>query len=187
MNIEQKKEMTTLGGGCFWCIEAIYQELSGVLKVVSGYSGGKVENPTYEQVCSGTTGHVEVIQITFNPEIITFKKILEVFFSTHNPTTVNRQGNDVGTQYRSVIYYHTPKQNQIAREVIKKLNDAGNLKGPIVTEVTPLREFYEAEKYHQGYFNLNASQPYCKVNIQPKVEKFREGYADNLKDVKLKL
>ena len=187
MSIEQKKEAITLGGGCFWCIEAIYQELNGVTEVVSGYSGGEVEKPSYEQVCSGTTGHAEVVQVTFNPEIITFKKILLVFFSTHDPTTVNRQGNDVGTQYRSVIFYHTPNQNQIAQEVIKELDDAGGLKGPIVTEVAPFREFYEAENYHQDYFKLNASQPYCKVIIQPKVEKLRKDNANSLKDVKLKL
>ena len=187
MNNEQTKEIITLGGGCFWCIEAIYQELNGVIKVVSGYSGGKVKNPSYEQVCSGITGHAEVLQITFNPEIITFKKILEVFFSTHDPTTMNRQGNDVGTQYRSVIFYHTPEQNQITLEVIKELDDAGTLKEPIVTEVAPFREFYEAENYHQDYFKLNASQPYCKINIQPKVDKFRKNNSNNLKNVKLKL
>ena len=187
MNTEQTKETITLGGGCFWCIEAIYQELKGVIEVVSGYSGGKVKNPSYEQVCSGKTGHAEVIQVTFNPEIITFKKILGVFFSTHDPTTLNRQGKDVGTQYRSVIFYHTQKQRQIALEVIKELNGAGILKDPIVTEISLFKEFYEAENYHQDYFKLNASKSYCKVIIQPKVEKFRENYANNLKDVKLKL
>jgi peptide-methionine (S)-S-oxide reductase len=187
MNTEQTKETITLGGGCFWCIEAIYQELNGVIEAVSGYSGGKIKNPNYEQVCSGTTGHAEVIQVTFNPKIITFNKILEVFFSTHDPTTLNRQGNDVGTQYRSVIFYHTQKQKQIALEVIKELNGAGTLKNPIVTEVSSFKEFYEAENYHQDYFKLNASKSYCKVNIQPKVEKFRENYANNLKDIKLKL
>ncbi len=187
MNTEQTKETITLGGGCFWCIEAIYQELNGVIEAVSGYSGGKIKNPNYEQVCSGTTGHAEVIQVTFNPKIITFKKILEVFFSTHDPTTLNRQGNDVGTQYRSVIFYHTQKQKQITLEVIKELNDAGTLKNPIVTEVSSFKEFYEAENYHQDYFKLNASKSYCKVIIQPKVEKFRENYTNNLKDIKLKL
>ncbi len=187
MNTEQTKETITLGGGCFWCIEAIYQGLNGVVEVVSGYSGGKVEKPSYEQVCSGTTGHAEVVQVTFNPEIVTFKKILEVFFSTHDPTNVNRQGNDIGIQYRSVIFYHTQKQNQITLEVIKELNDTGNLKGSIVTEVASFIEFYEAENYHQDYFKLNASKSYCKVIIQPKVEKFRENYANDLKNVKLKL
>ncbi len=187
MNTEQTKETITLGGGCFWCIEAVYQELGGVIEVVSGYSGGKVINPSYEQVCSGTTGHAEVIQITFNPEIITFKKILNVFFSIHNPTTANRQGNDIGTQYRSVIFYHTLEQNQIALEVIEELNGAGTFENDIVTEVAPFKEFYEAENYHQDYFKLNASQPYCKVVIQPKVEKFRKNNRDNLKNVKLKL
>lgn len=187
MNTEQTKEIITLGGGCFWCIEAIYQELNGVIEAVSGYSGGKIKNPNYEQVCSGTTGHAEVIQVTFNSEIITFKKILGVFFSTHNPTTLNRQGNDVGTQYRSVIFYHTQKQNQITLGVIKELGDAGTFKDPIVTEISPFKKFYKAENYHQDYFKLNASQPYCKVIIQPKVDKFRENYANNLKDVKLKL
>ena len=187
MNTEQTKETITLGGGCFWCIEAIYQELSGVIKVVSGYSGGKVTNPSYEQVCSGTTGHAEVIQITFNPEIITFKKILSVFFSIHDPTTTNRQGNDVGTQYRSVIFYHTSKQNKTALEVIEELNGVGTFENDIVTEVAPFKEFYEAENYHRDYFKLNTSQPYCKVVIQPKVENFRKNNRDNLKDFKLKL
>lgn len=187
MNTEQTKETITLGGGCFWCIEAIYQELNGVIEAVSGYSGGKIKNPNYEQVCSGTTGHAEVIQVTFNPKIITFNKILEVFFSTHDPTTLNRQGNDVGTQYRSVIFYHTQKQKQITLEVIRELNDAGTLKDPIVTEISPFKEFYEAENCHQDYFKLNASKSYCKVIIQPKVEKFRENYTNNLKDIKLKL
>ncbi|MHA1203005.1 MAG: peptide-methionine (S)-S-oxide reductase MsrA [Candidatus Heimdallarchaeaceae archaeon] len=187
MNTEQTKETITLGGGCFWCIEAIYQELNGVIEAISGYSGGKIINPSYEQVCSGTTGHAEVIQVTFNPKIITFKKILDIFFSTHDPTTPNRQGNDVGTQYRSIILYHTQKQNKITLDVIKELDATGNLKRAIVTEVAPFKEFYEAENYHQDYFKLNASKSYCKVIIRPKVEKFRENYADNLKDVKLKL
>ena len=187
MNSNESKEIVTLGGGCFWCIEAIFQELEGVNEVISGYSGGSVQNPSYEQVCSGSTGHAEVIQVVFNPEIITFKKILEVFFSTHDPTTLNRQGNDVGTQYRSVIFYHTSEQKIIAQEAIDELNSSGNYKGSIVTELSAFTEFYEAENYHQEYFKINASQPYCKVIIQPKIEKFRKKYVNNLKITKLKL
>ncbi|MBY9000268.1 MAG: peptide-methionine (S)-S-oxide reductase MsrA [Candidatus Heimdallarchaeota archaeon] len=187
MNDNGLKEIVTLGGGCFWCIEAIFQELNGVEEAISGYSGGSVENPSYEQVCSGATGHAEVVQVAFNPKKITFKKILEVFFSTHNPTTLNRQGNDVGTQYRSVIFYHTPEQRRIAKEMIDELNSSGSLEGSIVTELSAFSVFYKAEDYHQEYFKINASQPYCKVIIQPKVEKLRENYVDNLKNVKLKL
>ena len=185
MNDIEKKEIVTLGGGCFWCIEAIYKELKGVIDVVSGYSGGKVKKPTYEQVCSGTTGHAEVIQITFNPEIITFKKILEIFFSTHDPTTLNRQGNDVGTQYRSIILYHTEKQKEESLEFIKQINESKSLSRKIVTEVVPFKEFYKAEEYHQNYFKLNTTQAYCKVIIEPKVNKFKKNYGDILKDFKL--
>lgn len=187
MNIIEKNETVTLGGGCFWCIEAIYKELNGIINVISGYAGGTVKNPTYEQVCSGTTGHAEVIQIMFNPEIITFKKILEIFFSTHDPTTLNRQGNDIGTQYRSIILYHTQKQKEESLDVIREINDRGDLGKPIVTEVIPFKEFYKAEEYHQNYFKLNTKQPYCKIVIEPKVNKFKKNYADILKDVKLKL
>jgi peptide-methionine (S)-S-oxide reductase len=181
MSNEENYEITTLGGGCFWCIEAVFSELKGVQTAVSGYSGGKGDNPTYEQVCSGTTGHAEVVQIKFDPEVISFKEILEVFFSVHNPTTLNRQGNDIGTQYRSAIFYHSENQKQIAKEVINELELSKKWGNPIVTEVTPFDKFFEAEDYHQNYFKLNASQPYCKVVIEPKVSKFRKLYLNQLK------
>jgi peptide-methionine (S)-S-oxide reductase len=175
-----KTEIATLGGGCFWCVEAIYQDLKGVLKVESGYSGGKTANPSYHDVCSGTTGHAEVTQITFDPTVVSFKEILEVFFTVHNPTTLNRQGNDSGTQYRSAIFYHSPEQKATAEQVIatsaKELWD-----DPIVTEVTAFSQFYKAEDYHQNYFKANQNQPYCTFVIAPKVKKFRDHYKDKLK------
>ncbi len=174
-------EITTLGGGCFWCIEAIFSELKGVQTAVSGYSGGKNDNPTYEQVCSGRTGHAEVVQLTFDPKIISFKEILEIFFTTHDPTTLNRQGNDVGTQYRSVIFYHSKKQKEIAQETILELENSKKWSNPVVTELSPFEKFFEAEAYHQNYFKLNASKPYCKVVIEPKVDKFRKIYLNQLK------
>jgi peptide-methionine (S)-S-oxide reductase len=173
-------EKTTLGGGCFWCLEAVFADLSGVIKVESGYSGGKQENPTYEQVCSGTTGHAEVVQITFNHDIISFKDLLDVFFDIHDPTSLNRQGNDVGTQYRSVIFYHTDEQKSIANNAIKNLEKSAIWKNSIVTEVSPITKFFKAEEYHQNYFKLNASQPYCKVVIEPKVAKFKKKYSTRL-------
>ena len=187
MSVVGKMETITLGGGCFWCIEAAFKELDGVVEAISGYSGGKAENPTYEQVCSGATSHAEVVQVVFKPEIITFKKILEIFFSIHNPTTLNRQGNDIGTQYRSVIFYHNLKQMEVAERLIEELSKSKIWDKPIVTEVTAFSKFYRAEEYHQNYFKLNSTQPYCKVIIEPKIKKFRQEYAKNLKDVELKL
>lgn len=176
-----EKEVATLGGGCFWCLEAVFQDLKGVEKVESGYAGGTLPNPSYEQVCTGTTGHAEVVQITFDPQVISFRELLEVFFTIHDPTTLNRQGPDVGTQYRSAIFYHNDSQKAIAEEVIRELNAAGIWDAPIVTEVVPLRAFYRAEAYHQEYFKRNPAQPYCRVVIAPKVAKFRQRYLEKLK------
>jgi peptide-methionine (S)-S-oxide reductase len=175
------KDTATLGGGCFWCLEAVYRELTGVEKVESGYSGGTVPNPTYEQVCTGTTGHAEVVQVTFDPAIISFREILEIFFSIHDPTTLNRQGNDVGTQYRSAIFYHSEEQKSIAEAMIRELDGAGHWRTPIVTEVTPFTAFYRAEDYHQEYYQNNSRQPYCRVVISPKLAKFRKQYVTKLK------
>lgn len=172
---------TTLGGGCFWCIEAVFSELKGIQLAESGYSGGKIDNPTYKQVCSGSTGHAEVVQIKFNPAIISFKEILEIFFTVHNPTTLNRQGNDVGSQYRSVIFYHSEEQREIAQEIITELNGSKKRSNTIVTELTSFDKFYKAKEYHQNYFKLNSSQPYCKVVIEQKVNKFRKLYFNQLK------
>lgn len=172
-------EIATLGGGCFWCVEAIYQDLQGVLKVESGYSGGRIANPTYKDVCTGMTGHAEVIQVTFDPAIISFKEILEVFFTVHDPTTLNRQGNDTGTQYRSVIYYHSDLQKTVAEEV--KLASKEIWDDPIVTEISPFDKFYKAETYHQNYYKDNPNQGYCSIVIAPKVKKFRQKWAHKLK------
>lgn len=174
-------EVATLGGGCFWCLEAVFEQLQGVESVVSGYSGGSVVNPSYKQVCTGTTGHAEVVQITFDPQVITFREILEIFFDIHDPTTLNRQGADVGPQYRSVILYHDPRQKEIAEQVIEELNDMGRWGRPIVTEVAPFEVFYEAEDYHQEYFQENPRQPYCRAVIAPKVAKFRKRHSFRLK------
>jgi peptide-methionine (S)-S-oxide reductase len=174
-------DTATLAGGCFWCLEAVYTELRGVERVISGYAGGEVAFPTYEQVCSGQTGHAEVVQVTFDPATISFREILEVFFTIHDPTTLNRQGADVGTQYRSAIFFHSPQQEQIAQEVIVETTAAGIWKNPIVTEVKPLDVFYPAEAYHQNYFERNPYQPYCQVVIAPKVAKVRERYLARLK------
>jgi peptide-methionine (S)-S-oxide reductase len=170
-----------LGGGCFWCLEAVFEQLRGVDKVESGYAGGTMPNPSYQQVCTGTTGHAEVVQITFDPAVISFREILEVFFATHDPTTRNRQGPDVGSQYRSAVFYHSPEQKQTAERVIAELNAAGIWNAPIVTEVTPLEKFYRAEDYHQGYFRQNPGQGYCQAVVGPKVAKFRKQYAAKLK------
>lgn len=175
-------EIATFGNGCFWCTEAIFQELKGVSKAVSGYMGGAVKNPTYKEVCSGTTGHAEVLQITFDPAAITFDELLEVFWKTHDPTTLNRQGNDVGTQYRSAVFYHNDEQKKIAEDYKIKLDASGAWSDPIVTEITAAEIFYPAEDYHQEYFNHNGSQPYCSFVIRPKVEKFKKVFADKLKD-----
>jgi peptide-methionine (S)-S-oxide reductase len=180
-NGSSRAEVATLGGGCFWCLEAVYQELRGVEKVESGYSGGDVPNPTYRQVCSETTGHAEVVQVTFDPEKVSYRDILEVYFTIHDPTTLNRQGADVGTQYRSVIFYHTEDQKRTAEEVISEIESEGIWNKPIVTEVVPLDEFYVAEDYHQNYFRNNGFQPYCQVIIAPKVAKFRKQHLERLK------
>ncbi|MFZ5918335.1 MAG: peptide-methionine (S)-S-oxide reductase MsrA [Chloroflexota bacterium] len=174
-------EIATLGGGCFWCLEAVYEQLRGVEKVVSGYAGGRTPNPSYQQVCTGTTGHAEVVQITYDPQVITFRELLEVFFTIHDPTTLNRQGGDVGTQYRSAIFYHDEGQRQTAGEVIHEIEAAGIWDAPLVTEVTPLTDFFKAEDYHQEYFRHNPSQGYCRAVIAPKVAKFRQKYLDRLK------
>jgi len=179
---EQKSEIATLGGGCFWCIEAVFDQLDGVSDVVSGYSGGQVINPTYKQVCSGETGHAEVVQVRFAPSTLSFRELLEVFFSVHDPTTLNRQGNDVGTQYRSAIFYHSEEQQRVAMELINELNESRAYSRPIVTEVAPFEQFYPAEDYHQEYFARNGGQPYCQFVVAPKVSKFRKQYAERLKD-----
>ncbi len=176
-----QKEVATLGGGCFWCLEVVYDELKGVEEVESGYAGGTMPNPTYRQVCSGTTGHAEVVRLTFDPNVISFREILEVFFTIHDPTTLNRQGADVGTQYRSVIFYHSPEQKATAEQVIAALNAERIWNGPIVTEVTPVPEYYPAEDYHQEYFQQNGDQPYCRAVVAPKVAKFRKQFLAKLK------
>jgi peptide-methionine (S)-S-oxide reductase len=177
----QRRETATLAGGCFWCLEAIYEQLQGVEKVESGYSGGSVVNPTYHQVSGGRTGHAEVIRLTYDPQTITFREILEVFFAFHDPTTLNRQGADVGPQYRSAIFYHDEEQKSIAEQVIQEFEAAGIWGKPIVTEVAPLKAFYKAEDYHQEYYRQNPYQPYCQVVIAPKVAKFRQRYLARLK------
>ena len=174
-------QTATLGGGCFWCLEAIYDDLKGVKRVESGYAGGHTANPTYEQVCGGMTGHAEVIQLDFDPGVISYQDILHIFFTIHNPTTVNRQGADVGTQYRSVIFYHDEEQKETAEKVIGEIEAAGLWPDPIVTQVKPMDEFYIAEDYHQDYFANNPNQPYCQAVIAPKVAKFRNMYLENLK------
>ena len=176
-----KKEVATLAGGCFWCLEAVYLELKGVDKVASGYSGGKVANPTYKQVTTGTTGHAEVVQLTFDPQVITYKELLEVFFTIHDPTSLNQQGADIGTQYRSAIYYHSPEQQATAEKVIAELTAAQIWKNKIVTEVTKFEAFYKAEDYHQHYYALNPDQAYCRMVIEPKVIKFRKQFLPKLK------
>lgn len=180
-NMNPDQAVATFGNGCFWCTEAIFQRLNGVEKVESGYAGGRVKNPTYKEVCSGITGHAEVIQITFNPSKISYEELLEVFWQTHDPTTLNRQGADVGTQYRSVIFYHTPEQKRSAELYKKKLDESGAFNSPIVTEISPFTEFFKAEDYHQNYYNLNGSAPYCSYVIQPKLDKFKKVFADKLK------
>ena len=174
-------EKATLGGGCFWCTEAVYLELKGVVDVKPGYSGGHVKNPSYKEVCTETTGHAEVVQITFDPEVVSFSEILEVFFVTHDPTTLNRQGNDSGTQYRSAIFYHSEKQKQTALKVIELLEQEKAYSKPIVTEVTAFDAFYVAEDYHINYFARNKNQPYCQYVVAPKVEKFRKVFKEKMK------
>lgn len=172
-------QIATLGGGCFWCVEAVYQELNGVLKVESGYAGGHVANPSYREVCAGTTGHAEVAQITFDPAIVSFAEILEVFFTVHDPTTLNRQGNDVGTQYRSAIYYHSPEQKTLAEAAKKAAAEIWDK--PAVTEIAAFDKFYKAEDYHQNYYRDNPNQPYCVYVVGPKVQKFREKFQEKRK------
>jgi len=179
-----KTDTATLGAGCFWCTEAVFQQLDGVLKVTSGYSGGHVANPTYEQVCSKTTGHVEVSQIIFDPSKITFDELLEVFWKTHDPTTVDQQGNDRGPQYRSVIFYQNEEQRRISEAYKKELDKSGSWSNPIVTSIEPLKNFYVAEDYHQNYYNTNGDQMYCRYVIQPKLEKFEKVFKDKLKKSK---
>jgi peptide-methionine (S)-S-oxide reductase len=177
-----KKDTAVFGAGCFWCVEAVFQELKGVYKVESGYTGGHVKNPSYREVCNGTTGHAEVARITFNPDEISFETLLSVFFRTHDPTTLNRQGNDVGTQYRSAIFYHVEEQKLLAENTIARLNAEKAYPNPIVTEVAPLGEFYVAEDYHQNYYSNNPSQGYCVYVIQPKLEKFRKVFKEHLRE-----
>jgi peptide-methionine (S)-S-oxide reductase len=177
----RRTEVATLGGGCFWCVEATLEQLEGVERVESGYSGGHILNPTYKQVCSGTTGHAEVIQVYFDPDQISYGDLLRVFFTVHDPTTLNRQGQDVGTQYRSVVFYHTPEQKEQAESVIRELEREGVWNAPIVTEVARFDTFYPAEDYHQEYYRNNPNQPYCAIVISPKVAKFRKAYMERLK------
>ncbi|MBI3209698.1 MAG: peptide-methionine (S)-S-oxide reductase MsrA [Candidatus Solibacter usitatus] len=176
-------ETTTLAGGCFWCLEAVYDDMEGVHSVESGYMGGHVDNPTYKQVCMGTTGHAEVVQVKFDPAVTSFRDLLEVFFSIHDPTTLNQQGNDTGTQYRSAIFTHTPAQARAAAEIIRELTTERYFSDPIVTQVVPAEKFYLAEDYHQEYFTNNAFQPYCQFAVAPKLRKFREKFASKRKRV----
>ena len=181
MSSDNNKEIATLAGGCFWCLEAVFDDLRGVEQVESGYSGGSKPDPSYYQVCTGTTGHAEVVQVTFDPQVTSFRELLEVFFTIHDPTTLNRQGADVGTQYRSAVFYHTPEQKEVAEQVIAELNAEKIWDAPIVTEVAPFTAFYPAEAEHQEYYQRNQSQPYCRAVIAPKVSKFRKQYLEKLK------
>jgi len=181
MSEDRNKEVATLAGGCFWCLEAVFDDLRGVERVDSGYAGGSVPNPTYRAVCAGTTGHAEVVQVAFDPQAVSFKEILEVFFTIHDPTTLNRQGADVGTQYRSAIFYHSPEQKEVAAQVISELNAANVWDAPIVTEVVPLTEFYPAEEYHREYYQKNPDQAYCRAVVAPKVAKFRKHFLEKMK------
>lgn len=175
-------EVATLGAGCFWCVEAIFQDIKGVKKVESGYSGGSIKNPSYKEVCNGTTGHAEVVQVTFDPKEVAFSSILEVFFSTHDPTTLNRQGADVGTQYRSAIFYHGEEQKKVAELAKEAAQASGDWSNPIVTEISAYSNFYKAEDYHQDYYNQNGTQPYCQIVITPKIDKFKKKFAALLKE-----
>ena len=176
-----KRDTATFGNGCFWCTEAVFQQLKGVDTVISGYSGGAIKNPTYKQVCTGTTGHAEVLRIVYDPAVISFSELLEVFWYTHDPTTLNQQGNDVGTQYRSVVFYHNEQQKREAEFYKKKLEDEQVFSKPIVTEISPVVNFYAAEQYHQNYYNENGTQPYCMYVVRPKVEKFKKAFAQKIK------
>jgi peptide-methionine (S)-S-oxide reductase len=181
MSMPGERETATLAGGCFWCLEAVFDRLRGVESVVSGYSGGERPHPTYQQVCGGKTGHAEVVQVEFDPGETSFRDLLRVFFTIHDPTTLNRQGADVGTQYRSAIFYHSPEQKRIAEEVVAELEAAKLWGRPIVTEITPFQAFYPAEDYHQQYYERNGEQPYCQMVIAPKVAKFRKAFVEQLK------
>lgn len=181
INSSVNTDTATFGNGCFWCTEAVFQQLDGVVAVTSGYSGGHVNNPSYKEVCTGTTGHAEVLQIVYDPAKITFDELLEVFWQTHDPTTLNRQGNDVGTQYRSVVFYHNNEQKEKAEKYKVELDKSGAFNNPIVTEITPSSKFYAAEDYHQNYFNENGAEPYCNIVIRPKVEKFKKVFKSKLK------
>ena len=178
---ENRMEKVTLGGGCFWCVEAVYEEVKGITSVKSGYMGGHIKNPTYRDVTSGRSGHAEVVQLEFDPSVISYKEILEIFWQTHDPTTLNRQGNDVGPQYRSAVFYHSEEQKKIAEFYLSELDKSGAFRDPIVTEITKASEFYVAENYHQDYYALNGSQPYCQFVIRPKLEKFRKAFESKLK------
>ncbi len=182
MQNNQKRETATLAGGCFWCLEPIFDQLKGVIQVIPGYAGGDVCEPSYQEVCSGTTGHAEAVQITFNPEVISFEKLLEVFFSIHDPTTLNRQGADVGTHYRSAIFYHSEEQWRIAENFVKRLSQQNFWQDPIVTEVVPFTNFFPAEDYHHGYYRQNPGQGYCCAVIAPKISKFRRQHEEKLKE-----
>jgi peptide-methionine (S)-S-oxide reductase len=179
---DNQLELATFGAGCFWCVEAIFQRVEGVEKVVSGYAGGHVKNPSYKEVCQGTTGHAEVCQLSYDPKVVSYEELLEVFWGTHDPTTLNRQGNDVGTQYRSSVFYHTPEQKKLAELYKKELDNAKVYDDPIVTEIVPYSMMYVAENYHQNYFNQNGNQPYCSFVIQPKIDKFQKVFKDKLKN-----
>ncbi|MDX1932628.1 MAG: peptide-methionine (S)-S-oxide reductase MsrA [Capsulimonadales bacterium] len=181
VKVPEGRQIATIAGGCFWCVEAIFQDLKGVDKVVSGYSGGRVMNPTYEQVCSGMTGHAEALQILFDPKVISYRDLLRIFMTTHDPTTLNRQGADVGTQYRSAIFFHDAEQRKVAEEVIREVNAERIYPNPIVTEVTPFTNWFNAEDYHQNYYKSNPNQGYCRMVIEPKVLKFRRKYAQFLR------
>ncbi len=182
MDKNKNRDAATFGGGCFWCTEAVFEKLDGVYSVVSGYSGGHAENPSYEEVCSGTTGHAEVVRVEYDPGVITYRELLEVFFSVHDPTTLNRQGNDTGTQYRSEIFYHNDQQQQIAREFKQELQSSGKFSTPVVTGISPLKNFYEAEAYHQDYFEKKPNKAYCRMVIEPKLRKFENLFGTKLKE-----
>jgi peptide-methionine (S)-S-oxide reductase len=178
--VRGRSESATLGGGCFWCLEAAFQRLRGVLRVESGYAGGEVEHPTYEEVCTGTTGHAEVVRVEFDPGVLSFQQLLEVFFVIHDPTTRDRKGADVGTQYRSVIFHHSPEQRETAEKLVRELEQGRAFTNPIVTEIEPLPDFYPAEDYHRDYYRRNPSQAYCQVVISPKLAKLRRAFSDRL-------
>jgi peptide-methionine (S)-S-oxide reductase len=179
--MDSSYEKATLGGGCFWCTEAVFQEINGVIEVVSGYSGGHIENPTYQQITTGRTGHAEVVQVTFNPGVVSYREILEIFFTMHDPTSLNRQGADVGPQYRSVIFYHNEEQKRIAEDFIQEMNETNIFNLPIVTQLEPLKEFYEAEDYHKNYYKRNKNQVYSQYVIAPKLEKVEKKFKEKLK------